>query len=269
MRRNNLSSPTEDRKYVFNLFKLEKERSQTALVAGANSISFVNVATSDRKWLSAALNDYINWQETKLIFQPCLTKVVTIERMDTIEDIFWTFLFVYGRKQDFLHFGIDLVVFVLKFLPDVSIYSVKSFVVNVFVLIFWICMIMVRFTFATFESLWHFALSWNLGVMDIKINFGELNSFPKEQKAFIRLIWLEHLRRFWPMIVLLLQTSQVFEFFFKDCLFETTDVSQVAAKQEAKFAHKALDNSDMSLRFSFTHYWEWPFPKGHQLFIIT
>ena len=44
MRRNNLSSPTEDRKYVFNLFKLEKERSQTALVAGANSISFVNGA---------------------------------------------------------------------------------------------------------------------------------------------------------------------------------------------------------------------------------
>ena len=34
-----------DRKYVFNLSKLEKERSQTALVAGANSISFVNVAT--------------------------------------------------------------------------------------------------------------------------------------------------------------------------------------------------------------------------------
>ena len=34
-----------DRKYVFNLTKLEQERSQTALVAGANSISFVNVAT--------------------------------------------------------------------------------------------------------------------------------------------------------------------------------------------------------------------------------
>ena len=34
-----------DRKYVFNLIKLEQERSQTALVAGANSISFVNVAT--------------------------------------------------------------------------------------------------------------------------------------------------------------------------------------------------------------------------------
>ena len=49
MRQNNLSSPTEDRKYVFNLFKLEKERSQTALVAGADSINFVNVATSDRK----------------------------------------------------------------------------------------------------------------------------------------------------------------------------------------------------------------------------
>ena len=34
-----------DRKYVFNLIKLEQERSQTALVAGANSIRFVNVAT--------------------------------------------------------------------------------------------------------------------------------------------------------------------------------------------------------------------------------
>ena len=34
-----------DRKYVFNLINLEQERSQTALVAGANSISFVNVAT--------------------------------------------------------------------------------------------------------------------------------------------------------------------------------------------------------------------------------
>ena len=34
-----------DRKYVFNLFKLPKERSQTALVAGVNCISFVNVAT--------------------------------------------------------------------------------------------------------------------------------------------------------------------------------------------------------------------------------
>ena len=34
-----------DRKYVFNLIKLEQERSQTALVAGVNSISFVNVAT--------------------------------------------------------------------------------------------------------------------------------------------------------------------------------------------------------------------------------
>ena len=34
-----------DRKYVFNLIKLEQELSQTALVAGVNSISFVNVAT--------------------------------------------------------------------------------------------------------------------------------------------------------------------------------------------------------------------------------
>ena len=34
-----------DHKYVFNLIKLEQERSQTALVAGVNSISFVNVAT--------------------------------------------------------------------------------------------------------------------------------------------------------------------------------------------------------------------------------
>ena len=34
-----------DRKYVFNLIELEQELSQTALVTGANSISFVNVAT--------------------------------------------------------------------------------------------------------------------------------------------------------------------------------------------------------------------------------
>ena len=34
-----------DRKYVFNLIKLEQELSQTTLVTGANSISFVNVAT--------------------------------------------------------------------------------------------------------------------------------------------------------------------------------------------------------------------------------
>ena len=33
-----------DRKYVFNLIRLEQERSQTALVTGANSISFINVA---------------------------------------------------------------------------------------------------------------------------------------------------------------------------------------------------------------------------------
>ena len=38
-----------DRKYVFNFFKLDKERSQTTLVPRANSISFVNVATSERK----------------------------------------------------------------------------------------------------------------------------------------------------------------------------------------------------------------------------
>ena len=35
-----------DRKYVFHLIKLEQERSQTALVAGTNSISFVNMATA-------------------------------------------------------------------------------------------------------------------------------------------------------------------------------------------------------------------------------
>ena len=35
-----------DRKYVFNPIKLEQERSQTALVAGVNGISFVNVATA-------------------------------------------------------------------------------------------------------------------------------------------------------------------------------------------------------------------------------
>ena len=34
-----------DRKYVFNLIKLEQDRSQTALVTGVNNISFVNVAT--------------------------------------------------------------------------------------------------------------------------------------------------------------------------------------------------------------------------------
>ena len=34
-----------DCKYDFNLIKLEQERSQTTLVTGANSISFVNVAT--------------------------------------------------------------------------------------------------------------------------------------------------------------------------------------------------------------------------------
>ena len=34
-----------DRKYVFNLIKLEQELSKTAFFAGANSISFVNVAT--------------------------------------------------------------------------------------------------------------------------------------------------------------------------------------------------------------------------------
>ena len=57
------------------------------------------------------------WQETKLIFQSCFTKIVTIERMDTIDGIFWTFLFVIGRKQDFLHFAIHLVFFLLKALP--------------------------------------------------------------------------------------------------------------------------------------------------------
>ena len=34
-----------DRKYVFNLIKLEQELSQNASVADANSISFVNAAT--------------------------------------------------------------------------------------------------------------------------------------------------------------------------------------------------------------------------------
>ena len=34
-----------DRKYVFNLIKLEQERWQTALVTGAKCVSFVNVAT--------------------------------------------------------------------------------------------------------------------------------------------------------------------------------------------------------------------------------
>ena len=56
-----------NRKYVFNLFKLEKDRSQTTLVAGALSISFVNVATSDRKWCSAALNDCINLMKSAMV----------------------------------------------------------------------------------------------------------------------------------------------------------------------------------------------------------
>ena len=38
-----------DRKYIFKLFKIEKEHSQITLVAGVNTISFVNVATTDRK----------------------------------------------------------------------------------------------------------------------------------------------------------------------------------------------------------------------------
>ena len=56
-----------DHKYVFNLFKLEKERSQTTLVASANSISFVNVATSDRKWRLAALNDCTNLMKSAMV----------------------------------------------------------------------------------------------------------------------------------------------------------------------------------------------------------
>ena len=47
-----------DRKYVFNLFIPEKERSQTALVAGANSISFVNVAKP--------IYDYLNGRSQKI-----------------------------------------------------------------------------------------------------------------------------------------------------------------------------------------------------------
>ena len=96
---------------------------------------------------------------------------------------------VNGRKQDFLHFGIHLVVFLLKSFPDASNYSVKSFVVNLFIFIPWIFMRMVWFTVATSESWWHFPLSWHLGVIDIKIDFGELNSFPKELKTFIRSVW--------------------------------------------------------------------------------
>ena len=56
-----------DRKYIFNLFKLEKGRSQTALVAGANSISFANVETSDRKSRSAALNGCINLMKSAMV----------------------------------------------------------------------------------------------------------------------------------------------------------------------------------------------------------
>ena len=43
-----MPSPMVDRKYILNLFKLKKVHSQTRLVAGAKSISFVNVATVDR-----------------------------------------------------------------------------------------------------------------------------------------------------------------------------------------------------------------------------
>ena len=35
-----LSSPMVDRKYVFNLFNLKKERSGTTLAGGINSITF-------------------------------------------------------------------------------------------------------------------------------------------------------------------------------------------------------------------------------------
>ena len=48
------------RKYVFILFKL-------ALVASASSISFVNVATSDRKWPLEALNDCINLMKSAMV----------------------------------------------------------------------------------------------------------------------------------------------------------------------------------------------------------
>ena len=56
-----------DQKYVFNLFKLEKQRSQTALVAGANGTSFVNVATFDKKWRSAAHNNCINLMKSAMV----------------------------------------------------------------------------------------------------------------------------------------------------------------------------------------------------------
>ena len=49
--------------------------------------------------------------------------------------------------------------------------------------------------------------------------------FTKKAEIFHQIsLTLEHLRRSWSMIVLLLQTSQVFGLFSKDCLFETIDV---------------------------------------------
>ena len=54
--------------------------------------------------------------------------------------------------------------------------------------------------------------------------------FPKRAESFHQIgLTLEHLRRSWPMIVLLLQTSQVFGLFLKDCMRQKT-FSQVAAK---------------------------------------
>ena len=48
---NNLLSLMVDRMYVFNLFKLGKDRSQTALVAGANSISLLMWQRFSSKYL--------------------------------------------------------------------------------------------------------------------------------------------------------------------------------------------------------------------------
>ena len=156
---------------------------------------------------------------------------------------------VNSRTQDFLHFGIHLVVFLLKSLPDASSYSAKCFVVNLFIFILWIFMIMVWYTFTTSKSWWHFPLSWHLGVINIKIDIGELNSFPKGLKVFIQIcLTLEHLRRSWPMVVLLLQTSHVFGLFLKDYLFETTDVFRSGRQTRSQiwpwsFGHREYEPS--------------------------
>ena len=62
-----------ERKYVFNLIKLEQERSQTALVAGANSIGFVNMATVLIKIIETNMQGRSNTKN--------FTKVLLIQRL--------------------------------------------------------------------------------------------------------------------------------------------------------------------------------------------